>query len=123
MGLFDFFSGDSEREAAARKEAAIRQGYSDLASLFGQGRDALTANSSKAAGYYQPIYDTAMRGYDAYGDALGLNGAEGNTRAQAAFLNNPGYDAQLEAGLDAIDRGAAARGTLSSGGTRAAELK
>ena len=61
MGLFDFFSGDSERDAAAAKEAAIRRGYSDLSTLFGQGRDALTANSSKAAGYYQPLYDTAMR--------------------------------------------------------------
>jgi hypothetical protein len=123
MGLFDIFSGDSGREAAAAKEAAIRQGYSDLASLFGQGRDALTANVGKAAGYYQPLYDTASRGYGAYADALGLNGADGRTRAQAAFFDSPGYAAQLQAGLDAIDRGAAARGTLSSGGTRAAELK
>jgi hypothetical protein len=123
MGLFDFFSGDSERDAAAAKEAAIRRGYSDLSTLFGQGRDALTANSSKAAGYYQPLYDTAMRGYGAYGDALGINGADGSARARAAFANNPGYESQLQAGLDAIDRGAAARGTLSSGGTRAAELK
>jgi hypothetical protein len=123
MGLFDFFSGDSERDAAAAKEAAIRRGYSDLSSLFGQGRDALTANSSKAAGYYQPFYDTAMRGYDAYSDALGINGADGSARARAAFSNNPGYQSQLQSGLDAIDRGAAARGTLSSGGTRAAELK
>jgi hypothetical protein len=123
MGLFDIFSGDSGREAAAAKEAAIRQGYSDLASLFGQGRDALGANFGQAAGYYQPLYDMASRGYDAYADALGLNGADGRSRAHAAFFDSPGYTAQLQAGLDAIDRGAAARGTLSSGGTRAAELK
>ena len=55
MGLFDFFSGDSGRDAAAAKEAAIRQGYSDLASLFGQGRDALTANFGTAAGYDAPL--------------------------------------------------------------------
>jgi hypothetical protein len=91
--------------------------------LFGQGRDALTANAGQAAGYYQPVYDTAQRGYDAYSDALGLNGADASARARTAFFDSPGYDAQLQAGLDAIDRGAAARGTLSSGGTRAAELK
>jgi len=123
MGLFDIFSGDDMRNAAAAKEAAIRQGYSDLASLFGQGRDALTANATQSAGYYQPVYDTALRGYDAYADALGLNGDEGVARAQAMHQRAPGYDAQLQAGLDAIDRGAAARGTLSSGGTRAAEMK
>lgn len=123
MGLFDIFSGDSARDAAAQKEAAIRQGYSDFVSLFGQGRDALTSNAQTAAGYYQPVYDTALRGYDAYADAMGLNGSEGSARARAAFYDSPGYDAQLQAGLDAIDRGAAARGTLSSGGTRAAELK
>src|SRR5262245_61552798 len=118
MGFFDFFSGDSQREAAAAKEAAIRQGYSDLSMLFGRGRDALTDNAGKAAGYYDPLYGTASRGYDAYADAMGLNGADGNARAQAAFFAGPGYGAQLQAGLDAIDRGAAARGTLSSGGTR-----
>jgi hypothetical protein len=123
MGLFDIFSGDSQREAAAAKEAAIRQGYSDFAAMFGQGRDALAANAGQAAGYYQPVYDTALRGYNAYSDALGLNGAEANARARAAFLQSPGYETQLQAGLDAIDRGAAARGTLSSGGTRAAEMK
>ncbi|HWM49495.1 MAG TPA: hypothetical protein VNR11_21555 [Xanthobacteraceae bacterium] len=123
MGLFDIFSGDSARAAAAQKEASVRQGYSELASLFGQGRDALASNAGKAAGYYQPIYDTALKGYGALADALGLNGADGNTRARAAFAAAPGYEAQLQAGLDAIDRGAAARGTLSSGGTRAAELK
>src|SRR5262249_26981982 len=85
MGLFDIFSGDDMRDAAAAKEAAIRQGYSDLASLFGQGRDALTANSGIAAGYYQPVYDTALRGYDAYADALGLNGADGIARARAMY--------------------------------------
>ncbi len=123
MGLFDIFSGDSGRAAAAQKEAAIRQSYSDLASLFGQGRDALTANSTRAAGYYQPLYDTARRGYDALADALGINGADGSARARAAFAAAPGYTTQLQAGLDAIDRGAAARGTLSSGGTHAAEMK
>lgn len=123
MGLFDIFSGDSARDAAAQKEAAIRQGYSDFASMFGQGRDALTSNAGTAAGYYQPIYDTALHGYDAYADALGLNGAEGAARARSAYFDSPGYNAQLQVGLDAIDRGAAARGTLSSGGTLAAEQK
>lgn len=123
MGLFDIFSGDDLRDAAAAKEAAIRQGYSDFANLFGQGRDALSTNAGVAAGYYQPVYDTALRGYDAYADALGLNGADGIARARAMYQATPGFDAQLDAGLEALDRGAAARGSLSSGGTRAAEMK
>jgi hypothetical protein len=123
MGLFDIFSGDKAREAAEAKASGYRHGYDDLSNYYGQGRDALTSNYDKAAGVYQPLYDTAMRGYSSFADAFGLNGAEGNKRALAAFYNNPGYDVQLQTGVDAIDRGAAARGTLSSPGLLAAEQK
>jgi hypothetical protein len=51
-------------------------------------------------------------------DALGLGGGDGKARAMAAFQDtNPGYQFQMDQGLDAIDRRAASRGMLGSGNT------
>jgi hypothetical protein len=123
MGLFSIFSGDDAKKAAADKAAGYASGYSTLGDLYGQGRDALSAGFDKAATYYQPMYDTATRGYSALGDALGINGTEGSGRAVAAFRANPGYNVQLDTGLEAIDRGAASRGLLTSPSLAASEQK
>ena len=48
-------------------------------------------------------------------DALGVNGADKAQAAQSAFTNNPGNDAAITAGLDAINRRRAAGGMLNSG--------
>jgi hypothetical protein len=50
-------------------------------------------------------------------DALGVNGAEGNTRAVDAFHTNPGYEFARDQGLDAIMRNNSALGRLQSGNT------
>lgn len=51
-------------------------------------------------------------------DVLGLGGADGSARAMSAFHGaNPGYQFQMDQGLDALDRRAASRGMLSSGNT------
>ena len=73
-------------------------------------------------------YRTARSGYDpyvratsgaagSYADAIGLGGAAGRDRAEAAFRTSPGYTFQVNQGLDAIDRRAASRGMLASGNT------
>lgn len=122
MGLMDIFSGDKAREAAEAKATGYRVGYSDLSDLFGKGRAALTDNMGKAASYYAPIYDTATKGYSAFADALGLGGAEGNTRAKAGFMNNPGYQVTMDAALDNLDRHASARGNLAGASADAIKL-
>jgi hypothetical protein len=87
-----------------------------------QARSDLTANG----GAFRPLAELGTRfaqGSQLYADALGLNGAAGNARAQAAFTAGPGYRYQLDQGLDAVNRAANARGRLNSGNTDVDALK
>ena len=52
-----------------------------------------------------------------YMNSLGLNGAQGNAAATSAFQTAPGYDFQMQQGLDAINRARANAGMLNSGNT------
>lgn len=69
----------------------------------------------QAIDYYQPLARTFGRGVDAYADAMGLGGAAGYERATDQFRTSPGYEFQVDQGLDALERRAAARGQLGSG--------
>lgn len=51
-----------------------------------------------------------------YADAIGLNGDAGAARATDAFKTAPGYDFQMNQGLQALDRRRAAAGSFQSGG-------
>jgi hypothetical protein len=87
-----------------------------------QARSDLTANG----GAFRSLAELGTRfgqGAQLYSDALGFNGAEGNARAQAAFTAAPGYQYQLDQGLDAVNRAANARGALNSGNTDVDALK
>lgn len=48
---------------------------------------------------------------------MGLNGADGYARAEAAFRTGPGYQFALDQGLDAVARKGSAMGRLDSGNT------
>ena len=54
-------------------------------------------------------------------DLNGLNGAEARKAAMADFQSDPGYQFQMAEGLRAIDKGAAAKGLLSTATTLKAE--
>lgn len=123
MGLFDIFSNDKAEEAAAQRNAGLQQGYDTLSGLYGQGRDAINAGAATATGYYQPLIAKYGAGSDAYGDATGANGAAGTARARANFQADPGYNFQLDQGLQALQRTHAAAGNLSSGNADLDTLK
>lgn len=53
-------------------------------------------------------------------DALGVNGAAGNTRAVDAFHAGPGYNYAVDQSLEGVNRKAAATGVLAGGNTLAA---
>lgn len=94
---------------------ALMQG---VASQQAQGTLQNTANNATAdfnTNYYQPYTDTGTQANTMYANALGLNGAAGNTAATNAFQSSPGYQWQLGQGTQAVDRGAAAGGTFGSG--------
>jgi hypothetical protein len=116
MGFFDtLFGGGAEKEAADKNRALYNQygtlgtGYLDTG-LAGS-KDALAT----AKGEFTGLSSLYNKGSGLYADALGLNGAEGNTRASSAFTTQPGYQAGIDAGIDVLNRRRAAGGMLNSG--------
>lgn len=123
MGLFDLFSNDSAEKARDMANAGATAGYSQLSDLYGKGRDALTTNFGAASDLYKNLLTSYAPGAQAYGDAVGANGAEGYARAKTNFQTDPGYGFQMDQGLQALQRTHAAAGNLSSGNADADTLK
>lgn len=123
MGLFDLFSNDSAEKAAAMANAGAKQGYADLSTQYGQGRDALTTGYGQAGDLYKNLLTSYGGGAGAYGDATGANGAEGFARAKANFHADPGFGFQMDTGLQGLQRTHAAAGNLNSGNADADTLK
>lgn len=109
------FGGDAEKEAAEKNRQA-------LATYQTQGLDALDKAYGASSGYLNDAGNLWSGLTDKFGkattlglDALGVNGADGNARATAAFQSGPGYQFTLDSGLDAINRRRAGAGMLDSG--------
>src|SRR6185312_9706220 len=118
-GLGSLFGGNEAKKAANRNNAL-------LDTYNTQGNQYIDQGSNAASGYLGGVGDIwknladesgGLSGLGLYGDALGVNGAEGNARATSAFQTSPGYDFALNQGLDALERRAGAQGRLSSGQT------
>ncbi len=88
--------------------------------IIADGENKSRGALDQAIGSYQPWVDSGTAANSLYGDALGLNGTEGNARATGAFQTGPGYQFALDQGTQAALRGASAAGMLSSGNTLAA---
>ncbi len=108
----------------------MQQGYDQLSSAYGQGRDALTTGANKAGSLYADLGTQFGNMYgggaNAYGDASGANGAGGLQRATDNFKNSGQYGAYgfaLDQGLQGLNRTHAAAGNLSSGNADADTLK
>jgi hypothetical protein len=68
-----------------------------------------------------PYREAGLAPLQAQGDLLGLHGQPAADAAMANFQQSPGYQWQLQQGLQATDAGAAAKGMLRSGATLKAE--
>jgi len=79
-------------------------------SAYQMARGDLTGND-----YYKTWAGNGGAANTMYANALGLNGASGNTAAQSAFQTGPGYQWAVQQGLNALNRTAASRGQLASG--------
>jgi hypothetical protein len=117
------FSGKAGRKAAMWTIGFLDDKKNEANQLIDQGAGRADALLQEAGGLYQPLAGTANRGYGAYADAAGANGAEGYGRARASFQTDPGYRFQMDQGLDAINRTAAARGMLAGGNNTVDLLK
>lgn len=121
MGLFDIFSSDPAEDAARARRDASWQGYGKAKDFLRQGTKqaagAIQDSYGDAIGNYEQLYDLAMPGYQAYGDAAGVYGQEGYDRATENFRANPGYQFQVGQATQAVNRNQAAKGALNSGNT------
>lgn len=115
-GFLDNLFGDGASGDAARENKGLYQNY------YNQGQGYLSTGYNNAKGAldqaYQPLAALGSKygaGTGLYLDALGVNGADKAAAAQSSFTNNPGNDAAITAGLDAINRRRAAGGMLNSG--------
>jgi hypothetical protein len=122
MGIFDIFSSKPAEDAARARIAGLNAGYDSATSALDAGLANATGYYNKALVPFATLAGTAERAYGGYADALGLNGPEGTARAKAAFTASPGYQYMVDQAIENADRGAAARGTLNSGGQRANEI-
>lgn len=116
-GLGAIFGGNEERKAAQRNDQMIT-GFSN------QGNGIIDAGDADARGYltqalnsYSPLAALGTQSGQLYGDALGLNGAGGSARARSAFETSPGYQFELDQGLNALERRASSQGRVQSGET------
>lgn len=95
------------------------QAYNTGDRALGQAGDRgdllLERGGDQAIDYFTPLAHTYNRGVEQYADAMGVNGQEGYDQAGHRFHTSPGYEFQVDQGLDALERRASARGQLGSG--------
>lgn len=99
---------------AANRNTGLANAYKD------EGMGYIGQGTNKAGGYLQQISDQYAPFASMYSNAMGLNGATGSDAARAAFTESPGYQFNLDRGLQATDRAASRSGLLDSGNLFAA---
>jgi hypothetical protein len=112
MGFFDTFTGKAQGKT-------LKKGYLDSKAMMQEGYDTgrgdIQDYYGKAQGYLDPYMESGGKTNALLGNALGVNGVDAQRQYMADFQNDPGYQAQFNSGINALDRSATARGGLYSG--------
>jgi hypothetical protein len=113
MGLWDSFMGKDQRnDISAANSLAQQRITGGLADYTNTSKDYL----DKSLAFLQPGVESGNQTLKLLGDILGLNGQGAQSSYFSNFQNDPGFNATLDAGVQAADRSAAARGLSRSGG-------
>jgi hypothetical protein len=113
MGLWDSFMGKSQqKDLSAANDLAQQRITGGLADYTNTSKDYL----DKSLAFLQPGVESGNQTLKLLGDILGLNGQGAQSSYFSNFQNDPGFNATLDAGVQAADRSAAARGLSRSGG-------
>lgn len=112
MSFFGDFFGQGQKKD-------LRAGYNDSRDMlqdgYDQGRRDIGGYFNKGMGFLSPYMEGGGRANALYLDYLGANGPEAQQKAFASFQNDPGFQQQMQAGVNALDNSATARGGLYSG--------
>jgi hypothetical protein len=123
--LSTLFSGGAEKEAADRDRAAAQlyqgQATDALKSAYGTGTTAINQGVQAFAPLAQ-LGQTLSSGAPAYMSAVGVGTPAQVAQAQQNFTQTPGYKAQLDSALQAVQRQEAAGGMGASGNADIAAL-
>ena len=132
---------EAQNQLRAAREGAggyARTGYDDALRYAGEGRDealryagegrdaAIGARENyltPALASYQPIVDSGDRARTAYETATGLLGRDAQTAYYNQFQTDPGFQSEVDYGIRALDRSAAARGGSPAAGGALAALQ
>jgi hypothetical protein len=116
-GLLGLDAGKATRKAAKENIKSF-ENYRDIGNtIINDGQNESRAALDQAIAAYSPYAQSGQAANTMYSNALGLNGADGNTAATSAFQAGPGYQFALDQGTQAALRGASAGGMLNSGNT------
>ena len=113
MGFFSSFFGDDQRDAIQQAQQQAQQQL-----LAGKNQAIGTTGDylNQSLGFLQPDMQAGQVGRDAYMAALGLSGPGAQQGFFSNYMTDPGFQSSLDAGVQALDRSAASRGLLRSGG-------
>ena len=121
MGIFDgIFNNDVQQTAANDQITGLNNAYTDASGAINTTQT--NTNADYAAGLvpYTTNLAQVQPGMTAYGNALGVNGPQGNAQAVQDFQTSPGYEFALDQANQNIMRNASATGGVGgvmSGGT------
>lgn len=119
MGFFDIFTGGGVRDAANENMAAFDALKKQGMGYLDKGLQGSTGAVNTGMGAFGGLADKYGGATNMWLNALGVNGQQGTQNAQNAFTAGPGYQWMMDQALDAVNRGAGARGMLRSGNTMA----
>src|SRR3990167_5180636 len=117
MGFFFDLTGATAAKGSTRGARAQIEGLKEARGDIGTGISEIRSGIGESLGYLQPFAQTGQGGLKLLADALGINGPEAQQQYFAKFQNDPGYLAERNAGVAAVEQGAASGGALRSGGT------
>ena len=117
MGFFSDITGATAAKGSTRGARAQIEGLKEARGDIGTGISEIRSGMGESLGYLQPFAQTGQGGLKLLADALGINGPEAQQQYFANFQNDPGYLAERNAGVAAVEQGAASGGALRSGGT------
>lgn len=111
-GVSSFFGSNKSSAAAQRAQEDAAAAYA--AGISRAKRD-VNASSATASGFIQPYAQRGGRAADLYANAIGVNGRPAQEAFYTSFLDDPGFNAELDAGRRQIEHSATVQGYGNSG--------